>query len=411
MKIALVHESLTQRGGAERVLEELIRIFPEAPVYTLRMSRQDAWGIPAVATSFLQRLPASLHEHRLTLPFYPVAPETFDLSEFDVILSSASAFAKGIVTRPGSLHICYCHAPTRFLWDATHEVLGPASPRTWRGRIGGLVFHGLRLWDQTAARRVDAFIANSETTRARIRKYYGRDSVVIYPPVNSERFNAQGRREPDSAIRLGAAEPRRKAPSGKQGMGSRERRYFLYVGRLSPYKHVGLLIETFNKLELPLLIAGKGRALPELRKRARKHVLFCGFVPDDTLAALYAGARAVVFPSDDDFGLVPVEAMAAGTPVLALRRGGATETVIEGVTGEFFDEPIEELLADCVRRFLEKEHTYRVDALRARAAQFSADRFRERMHAFVTQAWEEWNATSTAAAQSLNQGRLLNRQT
>jgi len=303
---------------------------------------------------------------------YPLAPETFDFSAFDVVISSSSAFAKGIVTRPGSLHLCYCHTPPRFLWDLTHEVTADAPPRTLRRHLGTVVLHGLRMWDQLAARRVDQYIANSETTRARIRKYYRRDATVIHPPVHVERFAVSETPVP-------------------------RKTYFLFVGRLSPYKRAGLAVETFNKLELPLVIAGDGRERARLQKRARKHVQIHGFVPEHELPALYAGARAVIFPSDDDFGLVPVEAMAAGVPVLALRRGGAVETIQEGVTGEFFDAPVEELLGDCVRRFLARESEYEPAQLRAHAARFSANVFRERTERFVGDAWENWKKRLSAA--------------
>lgn len=361
MKVALVHESLTARGGAERVLAELQRVFPDAPLYVLESSPQAVRTPAGVHTSFLNRLPSAVRKRRFHLPLAPVAPETFDLSDYDVVISSASAFAKGIITRPGSLHLCYCHSPTRYLWDATADVVRELPPGTVRKGLLAVTFHVLRLWDRSAARRVDRFITNSETTKARIRKYYGRDAVVIPPPVQ-----------------LG---PR------VSGSGQRERRYFLFVGRLSPSKRADLVVEAFNKLALPLVIAGEGRDRKRLERSRGPTVTLLGAVPDDALPRLYAGARAVIFPSDDDFGLVPLEANAAGTPVLALRRGGATETVIEGVTGEFFDEPAEEFLADCVRRFLEREGSYHPDVLRAHAARFSADRFRHAISAFVHEAW------------------------
>lgn len=362
MRLALVHESLTALGGAERVLAELVAAFPEAPIYTLETLVEAPFLLGrTLRTSFLNRLPRALRRRRLHLPLLPIAPETFDLSHYDVVVSSASAFSKGIVTRPGTLHICYCHSPTRFLWDAYHRVMEEFPSGTMRRGAFQLLLHGLRLWDRAAARRVDLFLANSETTRARIQKYYGRDATVIPPPL------------PPQFVADDAEHPRE---------------YFLFVGRLSPYKHASVVLETFNKLELPLVVVGEGREAKKLHQLHGPRVSFRGFVPDQELAALYAGARAVIFPSDDDFGLVPIEAMAQGTPVLALRSGGATETVVEGVTGEFFDEPIEELLADCVRRFLEKERSYNREALRAHAARFSSERFRSEIHAFIENAWK-----------------------
>lgn len=364
MRVAIVHESLSETGGAERVLEELTRVFPGSPVYVLDAKKNARVGGARVSVSFLRRVPPNFRSRRWALPLYPIASETFDLSASDVVISSSSAFAKGIITRPNTLHICYCHAPTRFLWDAYPEILDEFDPGTFRRGALQLTLHALRLWDRAAARRVDLFVANSETTKARIRKYYGSDATVIAPPVDLERF--QTRRA------------------------ERARRYFLFLGRLSPYKGARLAIQTFNKLELPLRVAGRGRELRDLEKIAGNTITFSGFVPDSALADLYAGARAVVFPSDDDFGIVPVEALASKTPVLALRRGGVVETVIEGTTGEFFDEPLEELLADCVRRFLEKEGTYDVAAMRASAARFSRKNFQTNMRAFVERAWEHW---------------------
>jgi len=355
------------RGGAERVLEELTQVFPDAPVYTLEAERGILLDGKQVAVSFLRRVPR-IFRHRLwSLPLSPIAAETFDLSARDVVISSSSAFAKGVVTRPNTLHICYCHAPTRFLWDAYPEILGELNPGTLRRGTLQLTLHVLRLWDRAAARRVDFFIANSETTKARIRKYYGSDATVIAPPVDVERFRQWNK-------------------SGAK----RARQYFLFIGRLSPYKGTRLAIQAFNKLELPLVVAGRGRELSQLKKIADNTIAFHGFVPDAELPSLYAGARAVIFPSDDDFGIVPVEAMASGTPVLALRRGGATETIIEGVTGEFFDEPMEELVADCVRRFLEKEGTYSVAAMQETSARFSSQNFQKNIRTFVEQAWEVW---------------------
>lgn len=365
MRVAIVHESLSARGGAERVLEELALVFPHARIYALEAENNALFGGAPVTVSFLRRVPEILRRRRLVLPLYPLAPETFDLSASDVVISSSSAFAKGIVTRPNTLHVCYCHAPTRFLWDATQDILREFEQGTLRRGALQLILHILRLWDRAAAKRVDVFVANSETTKARIRKYYRSDATVIPPPVDVERFSC--------------------APE-------RMRQYFLFLGRLSPYKGARLAIQTFRKLELPLVVAGQGRELPILKKIAGPTITFRGFVPEERLPALYAGARAVVFPSDDDFGIVPVEALASGTPVLALRRGGATETIIEGVTGEFFDEPMEELLADCVRRFLEHEESYDVEAMRDTARKFSPMNFQSSMRSCVEQAWERWHS-------------------
>lgn len=366
MKVALVHESLTALGGAERVLQELHALFPQAPIYALTHDETFVRSLlpgADIHPSFLRHIPRSIRRReRLLLPLLPVVPETFDLSDYDVVISSASAFAKGVVTRPGTLHICYCHAPTRYLWDWYPHVLDDHHLGGIRRGALILLLHYLRMWDQTSARRVDRFIANSQTTRHRIQKYYGRDADVITPPVDIDRFQVA---------------------RGHRG-------YFLIVSRLSPYKRVDLVVNTFSKLELPLMVVGEGRDQARLARLAGPSVTFRGFVPDSELPSVYAGARAVIFPSEDDFGMVPVEAMASGKPVIAFRRGGALETVVEGETGEFFDEPLEAVLAETIRQFLEKEQQYDPDRIRRHAEQFSRPRFRAAMSQYVEDAWKQW---------------------
>ncbi len=369
MKVALVHESLTRLGGAERVLAEMHATYPDAPIYALLHENsvtQTLLNDANIRFSFLRKFPEILRKReRLLLPLLPIVPETFDLSRFDVVISSASAFAKGVVTRPGTLHICYCHSPTRYLWDWYPHVLEEFGTRRVKRAALSLLLHYLRLWDQAAARRVDEFIANSKSTHDRIKKYYGRNSEIIFPPVSVNRF----------------------VPT-KENKG-----YFLVVSRLSPYKKIDLAIHAFNKLELPLVIAGEGRDKKHLQKIAGSHVSFRGFVKDDDLPGLYAGARALVFPGEDDFGIAPVEAMASGKPVIAFRKGGAIETIIEGKTGEFFDESHEALLAETVRQFLEKERQYDINVIRSQAEKFSEDVFKNRLRQFVEKKWSEWSSS------------------
>lgn len=365
-RMAFIHESLTRLGGAERVLAEMHHLFPRAPIYAILHEDRVVKTLLSDADmrlSHLRRLPRFMKtRERLLTPFLPVIPESFDLSEYQIVVSSASAFAKGVVTRPGTLHICYCHSPTRYLWD-WHANSVREQGKSFVTRIPtAFLLHILRMWDVAAAARVDRFIANSHTTAARIRKYYARESDVIYPPVNVDRFSP----------------------------GTGDGQYFLIVSRLSPYKYVDLAVSVFNKLELPLVVAGEGRDRKRLERMAGKNITFLGFVPEHKLPSLYAGARAVLFPGEDDFGIVPVEAFASGRPVIALRRGGATETVVEHVTGEFFDEPHEAMLAEAVRQFLTREEQYRPDVIRAHAQQFSASRFRSELNDFVWRAWEEW---------------------
>ncbi|MDO8512218.1 MAG: glycosyltransferase [bacterium] len=366
MNVALVHESLTRLGGAERVLAEMHRLYPEAPIYALLHESAVTKALFPGANlhfSFLRRFPEFLRKReRLFLPLLPVVPETFDLSRYDVVISSASAFAKGVVTRPGTMHICYCHSPTRYLWDWYPHVLEEFGGGTIKYGILSILLHYLRLWDAAASRRVDFFIANSKTTAGRIKKYYGRDSDVIYPPVNVKRFKPT-----------------------KENKG-----YFLIVSRLSPYKRIDVAIHAFNKLELSLVIIGEGRDRERLQSIAGATIKFKGFVSDEKLPDYYAGARAIIFPGEDDFGIVPVEAMASGKPVIALRRGGAMETIVEGITGEFFDEPHEALLAEAVRGFMEKESSYDYLKIRERAELYSEEKFKEKLQKYVEEKWNEW---------------------
>ena len=367
MKVALVHESLTRLGGAERVLGQMHLLYPDAPIYALLHEgtvTQELLHGANLHFSFLRRFPEFLRKReRLFLPLLPIVPETFDLSRFDVVISSASAFAKGVVTRPGTMHVCYCHSPTRYLWDWYPHILEEFGRSKIKHTFLSILLHYLRLWDQAAAKRVDYFVANSKATAGRIKKYYGMDSEVIYPPVDINKYRPT-----------------------KENKG-----YFLIVSRLAPYKKIDTAIHAFNKLELPLVIAGEGRDRARLESIAGPKISFKGFVTDAMLPDLYAGARAVIFPGEDDFGIVPVEAMASGKPVIALRRGGALETVIEGVTGEFFDESHEAILAETMRQFLEKENSYDCDIIRKQAEKFSEEIFKNNLDRFIQEKWGEWN--------------------
>ena len=362
MRVALIHDHLTQYGGAERVLEALQAIWPDAPTYTLRYdpaTMGHAFGHKVIRTSFLERLPFARRGFRWFLPLMPMATESYDLSDFDVIISNSSAFSKGVITAPQALHICYCHTPTRYLWsDSGNYVDELRVPKIVKS-ILPLVLHKLRIWDQLAANRVDTFVANSETVQGRIDKYYRRDSQVIYPPVDIERF----------AI---SAEPKT---------------YFLTGGRLVAYKRFEIVVDAFTKLGKPLKIFGTGPEEAALKRRAGKNIEFVGRVSDDERARLFANAIAFVNPQEEDFGITPVESMAAGRPVIAYRRGGALETVIDGVTGVLFDEQSWEELADVVLQF--KDGSFDPHKLRAHAEQFATRVFRKKIYGLVNDMWRE----------------------
>jgi glycosyltransferase involved in cell wall biosynthesis len=369
-KIALVHDFLVCRGGAERVLLTLADMFPDAPVYTLLYDRDAMRGWfddRDVRVSFLQKFPKFLRKrYRWLLPFFPVAIESFDVRDFDVVISSSSAWGKGIVTRLHTKHIAYVHSPMRYVWDYNERYLREIGG----GRLSLLkrmLLSYLRVWDRQAADRPDVLIANSRYTQERIGKYYRRESAVVYPPCE------HGRGGEDSRERIERDGSERSRSETFFGFASKE--YFLVVSRLTPNKKADIAVEAFNKLGLPLLVVGEGPQRDVLRQMARENVRVIGWQDDTTVANLYRHARAFVFPAEDDFGMVMVEAMACGTPVIAYAEGGAREIVEEGVTGEFFRAQTPEVLADGVRRFLEKPSGYDAEAIRASAKRFSRATF------------------------------------
>ncbi len=352
MKVALTHDWLVSFGGAERVLAELLRVFPDAPIYTT-LHRPAAlpqairgWD---VRPSFLQRIPGATRYHRALLPLVPLAVEEYDLDAYDLVIATSSAFAKGVITPPSTRVVCYCHTPPRYLWDQYHE-----QTRGMRGKaFASLASHWLRVWDRAAADRVDDFVANSSTTAARIRRYYRRDSTVVYPPVETARFAPTGRAPED---------------------------FFLVVARLVPYKRVDLAVRAVGRLGRRLVVVGDGPERARLTRLARDcgaQVDFLGWRDDAEVADLYARTRAFVFPGYDDFGIAPVEAQAAGRPVVAFARGGATETVCHGETGILFDAQNVDALADALAEAWDAP----LDpaACRANALRFDAAVFRARI--------------------------------
>jgi len=315
MKVALVHDHLAQDGGAEKVLKVLSDMFPRAPIYTLLYERKNAvkyYQGRQIETSIIQKLPGGVNHYQWYMPFMPMAVEFFDMSNYDLVISDSSSFAKGVITSSQTLHLCYCHTPTRYLWSDTHQYINELHYNKYFKKIISLVLNYIRMWDKLAADRVDAYIANSEFVAKRIKKYYKRDSVVIYPPVETEKFKIS------------------------QTVGD----YFLIGGRLAPYKRVDLAVEACKKTGKKLKIFGQGVDLPRLKNLARGagNIEFLGRVDDAVLAELYGRSLAFIHPQEEDFGITAVEVQASGRPVIAYRRGGALETVEEGVTGEFFNE-------------------------------------------------------------------------
>ncbi|MFW6063119.1 MAG: glycosyltransferase [Chloroflexota bacterium] len=353
--VALVHDWLNQLGGAEDVLETLVGMFRHAPVYTSLYWRQKMpqhWQEWDVRTSFIDRLPLARKRQQLYLPLYPLAFEQFDFGEYDLVLSNKSGFCHGIITGPQTVHICYCLTPTRYLWRY-HQYAEQENLGRWTRRALIPFLTYLRMWDRLAAARVDHFIAISQEVRRRIAKIYGRDSVIIYPPVDTERFQ----------------------PSNKVDD------YYLMVGRLVPYRRLDLLVEAFNRLDRPLVIAGRGRDRERLEAFAGPNVTFAGYVPDDQLPDLMARCRAFLFPGEEDFGIAPIQAMAAGRPVIAYAGGGALDTVVPG-TGALFAEQSVAAIIDAVQSFDATEVD--PDFIRSHARQFDTAVFKKRLNQFIT---------------------------
>lgn len=346
MKIALVHDWILNLGGAERTLVALHEIFPDAPIYTLFYKKELAdkyLSNAKIIVSRLQKFPFVTSLYPYLAFIMPSIIESFDLSEFDLVISSSVIFSKGLVLKPKTRHICYCYSPTRFLWDRNSDY-------ERSGLISKIARHCLRIWDRLASDRVDEFIAISKNVQDRIKKYYHRDSKIIFPPVNIRNVESDF------------------VPTAEN--------YYLIVSRLYDYKNIALAIDTFNKLRLPLIIIGDGPAKRRLRRMAGDNVDLLGFVSDEFLAGYYKNCRAFIMPQEEDFGITPVEAMAHGKPVLALRRGGVIEILEEGVTGEFFDDPIPETLADGIRRLNDNYHKYNPSLIREATNKFSTEKFR-----------------------------------
>src|SRR3990167_7329465 len=326
MKIAFVHEYLNQFGGAERVLQVLCAMFPNAPIYTLFYDANATGKVfegREIRTSFLQKIPFINQYHYFFPLLMPLAVEQFDFSEFDLVISISASFAKGVITKPKTRHICYCLTPPRFLWDDSQKFVEEFKYPSLIKKVLPPLISYLRLWDREASYRVDEFWSISNFIKGRIKKYYLRDSKLIYPPVNTDKFYVS----------------------------KNISNYFFIVGRLVSYKRFDVVIEAFNKLGWSLKVAGVGPELKRLKKLAKNNIEFLGLISDDKLAKLYSECKAFIFPQEEDFGITPLEAMASGRPVIAFRGGGAMETIIEGKTGIFFNQQTSEALEECLKTF------------------------------------------------------------
>jgi glycosyltransferase involved in cell wall biosynthesis len=351
LRVAIVHYWLFEARGGEKILEALCELFPSADIFTHILDRKVFSNLVAshkVTTSFIQRLPYARKAVKYYLPLMPLALEQFDLTEYDLIISSESGPAKGVIVREDSVHICYCHSPMRYIWNKyAAQVRGAPTILSWPMRLSA---HYLRLVDYSSAARVDQFVANSTTVARRIEKYYRRSSRVIFPPVN--------------VLAFALAE---------------EEDYYLYCGQLTSYKRPDLAVDCFNDLGLPLRVIGDGEMRGTLKRRAKPNIEFLGRVGDDELRHNLARCRALVFPGEEDFGIVPVEAMASGRPVIAYGRGGVLDTVVDGVTGVLFKEPSVEALVGAVRRYQSISDGFDPELIARHARAFDKRIFMEQM--------------------------------
>jgi glycosyltransferase involved in cell wall biosynthesis len=365
LKVALIHDHLAQDGGAEKVLKVLADMFPEAPIYTLLYEKKNAnkyFKNRHIETSIIQNLPGGIKHYQWYMPFMPMAVEFFDLKGYDLVISDASAFAKGVITSPETLHICYCHTPTRYIWSDTHQYINELKYNKYFKKLISLVLNYIRMWDRMAADRVDKYIANSRAVQKRITKYYKNDSKVIYPPVDINKFEILENIED----------------------------YFLIGGRLAPYKRVDIVIEAFKRTGKRLKIFGSGVDEKRLRKIAGDftNIEFLGRVSDEDLPLLYAKCLAFINPQEEDFGITMVEAMAAGRPVIAYRKGGALEIVKEGVTGIFFDKQAADAIAEAVTYF--DNSKFNPQEIRTHAEKFSAENFKKEIREFIDEEYKKF---------------------
>lgn len=349
MRVALIHYWLVTWRGGEHVLRAIADLYPNADIFSHVVDPElAARRFPGhqFKPTFISRLPFAKRWYQKYLPLMPMALEQLDLREYDLVISSESGPAKGVIVAPGAFHVCYCHSPMRYAWDMYHDYRREASGLTRLMMVPTM--HYMRNWDQLSAQRVDTFIANSTFVASRIQKYYRRPAEVIHPPVAVAEFDRVGKRGD----------------------------FFLSVGQLVQYKRPDLLVAAFNQLGEPLVIIGEGPMLSDLKRMARSNIRFLGRQSFETIKAHYAECRALVFPGIEDFGIVPVEAMAAGKPVIALGRGGVLDTVIDGETGLLFSEQTLNGVVTAVREFVRREGTFDAEKIRRHAKQFSVECFK-----------------------------------
>jgi len=367
MKTALLHDWLVGIAGGEKVLSALYEIYP-SPIFTLlkdeKALRGSLFEKTKIHTSFIQKLPFARSKYRNYLPLFPLAIEQFNLQEFDLIISSSHCVAKGVLTHANQLHICYCHTPLRYGWDLYHAYLKESNLRSGlKGIIAKIFLHYLRIWDHQAAARVDEFIANSQYVALRIKKTYGRTAKVIYPPIDTDFYRLSLKKE----------------------------NYYVTASRMVPYKKMDLIVEAFAQMpDKRLIVIGDGPERKKIEAKAKKNVEFLGYVSDEVLKEFLQTAKAFVFAALEDFGIVPMEAMSCGTPVIAFNRGGIRETLVENQTGLFFQEQTVPSIIRAVQEFEKKQEIFAPLKIRHHALSFSKKRFQQECRAFIEKKYQEF---------------------
>ena len=361
MKVAIVHDWLTVYGGAESIIRILHDLFPEAPIYTSVYDRDNMpedFSKMDIRTSFLQKMPFAKKKYTSYLQLMPKAFESFDLSDYDLVISSSTCCAKGVKTRKDTFHICYCNTPMRYAWDFYDEYV---SGKSFLARkYIGMVMPGIRKWDKMSSERVDSFIANSNNVAERIKRHYGRESHVIYPPVRTSMFTPADTNEG----------------------------FYFTVSRLVPYKKIDLIAEAFTKMNKPLYVIGGGSEFDKIKALSGDSVQLLGRLSDEEVLSYMQRCKAFLFPGEEDFGITPVEAQACGKPVIAFGKGGATETVIDGVSGVFFKEQTVDAVCEAVERF--ENTVFDKTKITENAARFSEERFRKELYDYIMEEFERF---------------------
>jgi len=365
MKVALVHDWLVKFGGAEKVLEAMSEVYP-SKIYTLVADREGLKGSrfedQEIKTSFIQKLPRAKKKYRSYLPFFPLAIEQFDLSDYDLIISSSHSIAKGVLTHADQFHVCYCHTPMRYAWDLYQQYLREAKLKSGpKGVLAKFFLHYLRIWDAHAASRVNVYVANSEFVARRIQKLYGQESTVIYPPVDVESFELC---------------------ETKEG-------YYLTAARFVPYKKIDMIVETFQHFpDRKLVVIGDGPDMEKIKAKAGKNVELLGYQDDQTLKGMLKKARAFLYAAVEDFGILPVEAQACGTPVIAYGKGGVCETIAPNQTGVFFEQQTPEALGKAIQDFEKSQDQFDPKVIHSHVQPFALARFQNEFKTLVEEKYQ-----------------------